>query len=950
MDIELLSDFEAEIRNYLPQIRRGIDTYFAGQPASPEFDQALRLAHTIKGSAAMMGLVGLSQMARRLHVALQALRVQGRPEQLIFQKILRQHLSILETYLGILMEKARLGASLDTIDDQAFLAEIEMLYRPDEERLSDAEQRALKVTGSLATGPLPELLELFRDEAREHLGKIGRQIHRLADQHQHGVAIREIQHSVHTLKGGCGALGLRGITRLTHSMEDLFDQISDRAEPVKPGTRELLQDTVDVLNVLIDGDLDGLDDDTALMMCSSLVDQYEQLVALNTSRHTARLPAKRESETLAPIATDQLPLRPPVDNDAYIPTSLNRKIPAGTADVPSTDALEAGEPGLTGEAGPAVARIPVEDLDALIKLTNELMVNGSRLGGRLETLSRLIDEFQASLERLKRQAPFRSLPATKPLAPTAAENETAPAPTDQGSSGTFNFQETTRDLQTISHELGTLLPQLQAALGQQERTTGNLHERLLNIRLVPFGSLKNRLLRVVRTASRKQNKMVQCELAGDEVMLDKTILDQLFEPLLHLLRNAVDHGIETVAEREAAGKPAIAQIQITVKQEGNQLIITIADDGRGIDTELVRRRAVQKEFHAAAEAAALGERELYRLLFQPGFSTRDQITEMSGRGMGLDIVKAHIDRLQGHVQVSSAVGRGSQFLIRIPLTLAVSQAMLVMVGEERFAIPLADIVRVVPLEPGQLGQNGHRREAVQIDGHDYPLIYLAQALQLPPAARPAQPPTAALLIRVNGVDHLLVVDRLLRTQEVVVKSLGNHLRRVRGVLGATMLGEGELVLILNSAELVSPSEAQPFVAPAAPLGLVRQQLQVLIVDDSVSVRRMNEQMALNAGWEPVIARHGQAALELVESGQCQPDIALLDIEMPQMDGYELTQALRKLPAYAKLPIVIISARSGPQHREQALASGATAFLLKPYREDELRTLVEELISVPKIGS
>ena len=936
MDIELLRDFDAEIRNYLPQIRLGINTYFAGQPLSPKFDEALRLAHTIKGSAAMMGLAGLSQMARRLHVALQALRVQGRPDQIIFQKILRQHLSILETYLDILMDKARLGASLDTIDDKAFLTEIEMLYQPDEARLSEAEQRALKVTGSLATGPLPELLELFRDEAREHLGKIGHQIHRLADPHQHSVAIREIQHSVHTLKGGCGALGLRGITRLTHSMEDLFDQISDRAEPVKPGTRELLQDTVDVLNVLIDGDLDGLDDDTALMMCSSLVDQYEQLVALNTSRRDDR----RASDSLQPIATAQLPLRPPVDNDAYIPASLSRRRPAEPAAGTPADTLEEGEPGM---AGSAVARIPVEDLDALIELTNALMISGSRLGGRLETLSHLIEEFQTSLERLKRQAPG----PLQPVTPAAGDSDT---PADQASSGTIPFQETTRDLQTISHELTALLPQLQAALGQQERTTSNLHERLLNIRLVPFGSLKNRLLRVVRTASRKQNKMVQCELAGDNVMLDKTILDQLFEPLLHLLRNAVDHGVETVAEREAAGKPAIAQIQITVRQEANQLAITIADDGRGIDPELVRRRAVQKEFHAAAEAAALDDRELYRLLFQPGFSTRDQITEMSGRGMGLDIVKAYVDRLRGHVQVSSAVGQGSQFLIRIPLTLAVSQAMLVMAGQERFAIPLADIVRVVPLAPGQLGQNGHRATAVAIDGHEYPLVILAHALQLPPTANPTPPSAAALLIHVNGIDHLLVVDRLLRTQEVVIKSLGNHLRRVRGVLGATMLAEGELVLMLNTAELVAQADAQPFVAPAAPRRLARRQMQVLIVDDSVSVRRMNEQMALNAGWEPVVARDGQAALELVESGQCQPDIALLDIEMPHLDGYGLTQALRALPAYAELPIVIISARSGPQHREKALASGATAFLLKPYREHELRALVEELISVPRIGS
>ena len=941
MDIELLRDFEAEIHHYLPQIRRGIDTYFAGQPMAPEFDEALRLAHTIKGSAAMMGLVGLSQMARRLHVALQALRVQGRPEQLIFQEILHQHLSILETYFGILMDKARLGASLDTIDDKAFLSEIERLYQPDEARLSEAEQRALKVTGSLATGPLPELLELFREEAREHLGKIGRQIHQLADPQRHSLAIREIQHSVHTLKGGCGALGLRGITRLTHSMEDLFDQISDRAEPVKPGTRELLQDTVDVLNVLIDGDLDGLDDDTALMMCSSLVDQYEQLVALNTNRQTYR----RASDPLQPIATGQLPLRPPVDNDAYIPASFNRRQVTEQATESPADALASSEPGMAGDAGAAIARIPVEDLDILIKFTNELIVSGSRLGGRLEALSRLIEEFQASLARLNQQTPMLTHPTAEPLA-SAAQGE---ARTAQAGSGSIMLEETTRDLQTVSHELAALLPQLQAALVQQERTTGNLHERLLNIRLVPFGSLNNRLLRVVRTASRKQNKMVQCELAGDEIMLDKTILDQLFEPLLHLLRNAVDHGIETVAEREAASKPAIAQIQVTVQQEGNQLAITIADDGRGIDPELVRQRAVQKEFHAAAEAATLGEQELYRLLFQPGFSTRDQITEMSGRGMGLDIVKAHVDRLQGHVQVSSMVGQGSRFLIRIPLTLAVSQAMLVKAGPERFAIPLADIVRVVPLEPGQLGQNGRRAETVEIAGQAYPLIYLAQALNLSPAA-PAAPPAAALLIRVNGTEHLLVVDRLLRTQEVVVKALGNHLQRVRGVLGATMLGEGELILILNIAELVAPGIGQPIAAPAAPLALARQQLQVLIVDDSVSVRRMNEQMALNAGWEPVVARDGQAALDLVQKGQCQPDIALLDIEMPQLDGYELTQALRALPAYAELPIVIISARSGPQYREQALASGATAFLLKPYREDELRALIEELISAPKIGS
>jgi len=452
----------------------------------------------------------------------------------------------------------------------------------------------------------------------------------------------------------------------------------------------------------------------------------------------------------------------------------------------------------------------------------------------------------------------------------------------------------------------------------------------MRTRTIPFANLEERLYRIARQTARELDKKIHLDISDSHIELDRSVLERISAPLEHLLRNAIGHGIESSATRQATGKPETGQISIALRQESNEIAIVIRDDGAGLDLEKLRTRGIEKGLLDPARTAS--PEELADLIFAPGVSTADSVTEIAGRGVGMDVVRSEIIAIGGHIETRTVSGQGTAFSIFLPLTLAVAQAVLVRAGSGIFAISSAMIEQIIRVQPDAL-ETARRENKVQYRDNDYPLHTLS-ALLGESSATSTQDYSTLLLLR-SGLQRIaLHVDELLRNQEIVVKHLSPQLARVPGVTGATVLGDGRVVLIINPVPLTQ--RAAPVVrAPTIPAEQAASASMptVMVVDDSLTVRKITSQLLEREGYQVMTAKDGVDALEQMKKRL--PDLMLVDIEMPRMDGFELSSRVRQDSRSASLPIVIISSRTAEKHRNRAQQIGVNAFLGKPYQEAEL---------------
>ena len=481
--------------------------------------------------------------------------------------------------------------------------------------------------------------------------------------------------------------------------------------------------------------------------------------------------------------------------------------------------------------------------------------------------------------------------------------------------------------------------------------------------------------RTARAVALKQHKEFEFVLEGQETEVDRTVIEEIAGPLLHLMRNAVNHAIETPEMRLQRGKPSAGQIKLSAAYEGNQVVITVRDDGTGIDPERVRNAALAHNFIRPDQD--LNDADIIELIFRPGFSTADVLSEESGRGVGLDVVRDSVSRLRGTLEVESTPGQGTAFTMKFPTSLAIQSAMMVLVGEQQYAIPtvmVEAIGRMDNFKPGMFAG----RPAIMVQNELYPLVLLSQLLGL--STSPPDDKAPVLLVRTDRHRVALLVDSIRGKMDVVMKNLGPHLRHVHGIAGGTVLGNGRVVLILELAELLSPRPGAASVAnapvrregaPAMQAGTARAEVtppaapapaarsapvatppfkrtpappagkHVLIVDDSPSVRRVVGNMLKQNGWDVQSARDGVEALEMITRET--PAAVLLDIEMPRMDGYELMATVRAQEQYRTLPLVILTSRAAAKHQQRAMQLGANAYVVKPYQDEELLNLLKSLV-------
>ena len=506
--------------------------------------------------------------------------------------------------------------------------------------------------------------------------------------------------------------------------------------------------------------------------------------------------------------------------------------------------------------------------------------------------------------------------------------------------------ESVNDVATVQRSVQRTLQSTEDELAAQARLTRELQDDLLRTRMVEFESLADRLYRVVRQAAKDSGKQVRLDIVGGSIEVDRGVLERMVGPFEHLLRNSVAHGVESPPQRLAAGKDATGEIQVTVTQEGNEIGVDCRDDGSGLDLERIRQRAIERGLLQADHQASDGE--LANLIFRPGFSTADEVTELAGRGVGLDVVRAEVNAMGGRIETASSPGQGTSFKLVLPLTTAVTQVVLLRCGALQVAVPstLVEVVRRVPTDQVE---RAYDSASLQVGDQVLPFYWLGGLLQHSARGPTVGRSQAVIVIRSAAQRVALHVDEVIGNQEVVVKHVGPQLARLPGLAGVTLLPSGAVALIYNPVALaalfgeaaqqraIGAAAQASALGPQAPAAEVVQAPLVLVVDDSLTVRRVTQRLLSREGYRVVLAKDGMDAMEKLAVER--PAVMLSDIEMPRMDGFDLVRNVRADPRLAGLPVVMITSRIAQKHRDYAAVLGVDHYLGKPYSEEELLRLV-----------
>lgn len=737
-----------------------------------------------------------------------------------------------------------------------------------------------------------QLLPVFIEEADELMPVVSACLLALTENPDDSPALLRLKRTLHTMKGSARMTGAMRMGEAAHRMESRLEQVT------KPG--EAL--------------LDLLDND------------YELL----------RLIFDEVSGRSVPVSTG-----------AGVPGAEAAALPQ--QHVPGL--------GLPEPEGRATIRVKSDLVDELVNQAGEIAIARSRIEAEMLALKGTLSDLTENVVRLRSQLREIEIQAESQMQAREKELQEHEARFDPLEFDRFTrLQELTRFLAESVNDVGNVqqsllknLDESNAALTAQARMTRDLQQSLMRVRLVPFNSIADRLYRLARTTGKEVGKKVNLEIKGGAVEIDRGVLEKMVSPFEHMLRNAIDHGLENAPDRLASGKSEFGEIQIEVRQEGNELLLTLQDDGRGLDLARIRQRA--QETGLIQPEQVLSDHELAMLIFEPGFSTADSVTQLSGRGIGMDVVKNEISNLAGRIDVQSTPGTGTTFQIRLPLSLAVTQVLLVRAGERTIAIPAVLVEQVQELKHDPLAKLYQDREQLW-QGQRYPFAYLPHLLG-DLARQPEQKRYSTVLLLRSGNDRLaLHIDELVKNLEVVVKQIGPQLARVPGVVGGTVLGSGEIVLITNPLQLlplmahiasVSADVRQPADSQAVETQTLHTAPVVMVVDDSLTVRKITSRLLTREGYQVVVAKDGVDALQQMQ--EVRPSVMLVDIEMPRMDGFELTRNVRAAPDTRDIPIIMITSRTADKHRKVAFDLGVNVFLGKPYQEEELLGHIRNFVEV-----
>jgi two-component system chemotaxis sensor kinase CheA len=740
---------------------------------------------------------------------------------------------------------------------------------------------------------IKQLMEVFLGELEEHVRTQNRDLLALESaptEDDKRELLRGLLRTAHSLKGAARAVDIEPIERLCHELEELMSEACEGRRPLDK----------DLFTRLFAG-------------ADALHDAGRRL------REGQSLKGTLIDTSITLVSGAALPLAapPPLALDA--PASAPAE-PASASPAPSRrSGQEFGQ-----------VRVAARRLDALLAASGELALTRARLASRksdVESIVELVSRWRVEWQKV--ELPLRKLAAA-----------------ERGRGGRLpaRLERSLGRARDLFERMGREIEQLSAAMAADRRAFEHVYsivdDEVRHIRMLPFAEACQGLARMVRDLSHEQGKQVELVVKGGEVAVDRSILEGLKDPLVHLARNAVDHGVEPPAERRAAGKPVRGCVEICVALRGAQVEVSVSDDGAGLDAEAIAARARDKGLPLPQSPA-----DLPSLIFLPGFSTSRALTVVSGRGVGLDVVKSRVESLHGQVDVESERGKGTRFVLTMPLTVTSIRAVLVEAAGQTFAIPSTSVERLMRLREATVRKLEGRTVMTLADAA-LPVAPLASLLGLP--ARELGPgSTGARIVVISGRGHAagLVVDALVGVEEILVKSLGRRLRHVRYVSGATLLPTGQLALILTPGELVAAAArpgAGELGAPAIGRAIPSSKKRILVVDDSVTTRSLGKSILEAAGFEVVVATDGQEALRVLEERGA--DLVLSDVEMPRMDGLALTEAIRASRRFERLPVILLTGLGSERDKARGLEVGADAYLVKSaFDTDQLLETIAQLL-------
>jgi chemotaxis protein histidine kinase CheA/ActR/RegA family two-component response regulator len=974
----LRSIFLLEAWDTLVAIEDGLGRLTSGD--EPAWDDLFVVTHRLRGAASLQGFPSVTTLADAVEQALRQLR--GSPSAVRDQAAPR--VSELVTALKTTLEALQSGLEPPPFPAPA-AATPPAPATPPPPSAPAAPADPLRTELAAFFAANDDVLSYFGPEAAEHLEAMTTAILALERDGADESSIAALFRAVHTLKGAAYVVGCRPIGELAHGLEDLLVTVRDGRAPLTPALLEASLAAVDCVKHMLDpAAAAGIDLSAAAAGVRTRVAAL--LEALPTTAVVGDTPA------VSPAAEPPAPVE--VTTPVVAPTPQPAVAPA-PARPPRPDARPSARP---ARGGRQTIRVALERLDGLMDLVGELVVARSGLERRLAELDRVGDVLFTSRARLgqaitdfERRHLDAQLPAPRRAGGDEGERQHRSISElfaalefdryDDFTLFTRSVTEIASDIAEAQAELTTLGRSVRDDVGLVHRLTAEVRAGLGRARLVEIGSLYTRFVRQAQEAARANGKTVRVETSGESVELDASIIEQVVDPLLHVVQNAVVHGLESADERRARGKPAAGTVSLSASHRGAFVVIEVADDGRGIDADRVRRRGVAQGFVRAEAAASMSDREALELIFRPGFSTAEEVTTTAGRGVGMDVVRTNIGRLNGEVDISTELGAGTRFTLRLPLTVLVTEALMVRAGDELLAVPLNAVHVIAALGP-EHQRTGPDGPLALVEERWLPLIHLDRALGLP--AAPAVDRASVLALRGVGGLFACAVDQVLHKEEIVVKPLGAFLAGIGPFSGATVSSDGRVTLLLDAPALGdlalrhargagTPSLDTPLAleapaaAPAPSVGgvptlrrtgsdanvqarvgqdgapgapLARKKGRVLLVDDSLSVRKFVGAMLVKAGFEVTTANDGADALTRL--GEADFDVLVTDLEMPRLNGYELLEDVRRRPATRELPVVILTTRAGDKHQSLARRLGVDHYMTKPVAEEAFVQLIESL--------
>lgn len=912
---ELFEVFTTEVKQHLATLESELDSLI-GRPDKPVSHEFMLAAHTLASISRNLELEFIADIGHVLEQWLTFLSKKStQPDQTGLQ-LMRNVIELLGRMLGAICNQ-RLP---DQVDLQAGVTlSHEMALMPERaEKVSETEHAKLQEiekTGELVSPQNerysirddidPDLLETFMEETQELIPVIGSELRSWRNEPKDENFRKALLRALHTLKGSARIAGAMSLGELVHNMESCVE-----AEPKEGKLSTSFFDSLET-------ELDRIS---------------EKIEHLHGPPKDGIKAVKVEIAE-EPIITVSSPKTPALQ-------------PIRVEERPSGQPEEIGVP-----LQKTLLRVHAELIDHLVNESGEVSIARSRIEAELHNFKQSLLDLTESTVRLRNQLREVEIQAETQMQSHLAQTKDSGQSFDPLEFDQFTrFQELTRlmaesvdDVFTVQQSMLITHNAAEEALAQQARMNRDLQQALTHIRTMPFSNFAEHFYRVTRQAARDMNKKAILRIQGGHLEMDRSVLEKMNSPLEHLLRNSVVHGIEMPAKRLEMGKPEIGQITISLRQAGNETIMTLNDDGAGLDIDRIREKALQHGLMRTNET--LSDQQVIPFIFAHGLSTVQELSEVAGRGIGLDVVKNEITSLGGRVEVTSENNVGVTFTIYLPLTLAVAQTLMVQAGGHTYAIPTTVVEHVWELDTDALNVAYHDHR-VNFSGNSFLFAYLPHLLGDQEQAPEIKRHNRVLLLQSGALRLAVHVDELIGNSEVVVKNIGPQLARVPGVEGATVMGDGHIILIINPIKLMHRSNAQSiFTSETSTLPTAQTQPEktttVMVVDDSLTVRKITSRLLEREGCDVLIAKDGLDATQLLQD--IIPDVMLVDLEMPRMDGFELIKTVRSNPRTANIPIIVISSRTAEKHRNVAKQLGVSAFLGKPYKEDELLKYLTEFI-------